>query len=412
MMIFKLIPILILSWVLQGCDEDSDTAATSVADSSSVRLNVPYPRAGVAEANIGVPEDFHEANIVTRVDFKIKVNSFASWKTAIAPESVFDLDTTSRQAGFNPTTDKNYQIQSQYLSIVDSHGDPHELSIYLIPTTRGTHAPGKVFIMVLATLDDIGYNFMVRSQWHSTFSFATMHNSFWVNPLHNASQMDGHNTTPFNTRAPTNWIGIGYDLDEMTIATAAGEQFQRALPADYMSQRCFKTFSDCITDGYNVEKQEYTFLQPLAPIAMISWSWQQYAMQADSLANYNRGDAITAVMESDVLREIELKLTSFQNPHTDIGWFGMPVNERELVDRLHYTQINFEFIEDGSVTAGSDILVEDIILHEYNDVSLLPEQYKTAVPISTNSLMGTQLDPSTLTLDVKADHSIDTMTEQ
>lgn len=407
-MLFKLMSILLLSWMLQGCDEDSDANTnTNTNPTGRVSTEVNYLKAGMLEANIGVPAQLNMANRVTRFDFEIEVDSFANLKTAIGSDTVFDLDSGDRQGGFDPSTDKNYQIKSQHLFVKDSKNNQHPLTLYLIPATRETEHPGKVFFLVLATLDDIGYNFMVRSQWHSTFAFETVSNHYWVSPLHNSTAMASHNTTPFNTRAPTNWIGIGYDLDDMT--PLAGESFQRALPEDYMSERCFKTYDDCISDSYVIEKQKFPFLQPLAPLAMISLRWHGYAIQADSFASHVKGDTVSSQMEADLLSEVKDKLATFSSPHSDIGWFGMSVAARELIDRLHYTQINFKFSESGPVT-GTDIQITDITVQEYDDVSLLPDAYEAATATSSVSLMSSLLDATTLKFEAKSDYNtVDTV---
>ncbi|MBL6734778.1 MAG: hypothetical protein ISP86_02705 [Shewanellaceae bacterium] len=411
-MLYKLMSILILGWMLQGCDDDTDANTnTNINPTETVLTNVSYLKSGMLEANIGVPDQLNMANRVTRLDFEIEVDTFENLKTGIGTDTVFDLDGEDRQDGFDPSSHKNYQIQSEHLFVKDSHDVKHPLTLYLIPATRSVSHVGKVFFLVLATLDNIGYNFMVRSQWHSTFAFETVSNHYWVTPLHNSSAMAGHNTTRFNTRAPTNWIGVGYNLDDMAIGS--DESFQRALPEDYMSERCFKKYDDCLTDSYVVEKQQFTFLQPLAPLAMISFRWHDYAIQADSFANHVKGGVVSSEMEDDLLSEVKNKLATFLSPHSDIGWFGMSVAARELIDRLHYTQINFKFVEGDTSLTGSDIKIKDITKMEYEDVSLLPDDYQAATPKSTESLMSSLLVPTVLKFDAKPNYSsVDTVNKQ
>lgn len=399
--------------VLQGCDEESTPAASEATTPTVVeerfrKLNVQYQGA-ISDNDIGVPVDIMHANRLTRIDVRLEVNSFEDFASSNLAHADFEM----KYRDFRPHNFNSYTLRSPHLKVTDSQGDDHVLVIYLIPlkSPYASYGISSDEMFVLTTLDDISYSFITRSQSHSSFFLDSKINKYNSYLFQGKDTIQGYNSTS-NSSAPGNWFGLVFDPSEDNFYN---KDFNAFSPKTQTRLPCIRKFtnSTCNLD-HNLEpiKEQITYplLQPLAPISVINLNWFELEFASALLKSHPWGAPLTEPIRLAMKNEIDQRMTETKTS-IDIGWFGLPVAQREQIERLHYTQLNLSMLENaGSVSANHKINVKQIQIYEYTNVDLTdPDYTKNHNAIPTN-LMDSLLQPTEITPE--RDQGIDTLTLQ
>jgi hypothetical protein len=428
-----------LGLIIQGCREQPINMMGMQSNQPMDRkMGVKYTPVGVIEDKIGLPKDLMHANRVTRIDITLAVKSFEEFKEKINAVMLGQYNLAYEK--FNPAAHSHFVIRSDQLVVTDTSKEKHKLAVYLIPidqkldqNTLSLRYPPD--FLVLTTLDGLPYSFLTKAQSHQAmFLYEPKHKPPYTpygskDTLTSPSELK--EKTKFSKRTQY-WSGVGLSIPiqdkspnplllENIYEEGEGTKkitYNRVLPAVQTIYPCFQPIllpsTGCLTYGtegkYLKARQSYPFLQPLAPIGVVSVDWHNSYLHEDKLKGYKAGDdELTDAVKAAAVNEIQeiLRTTTDMN---DIGWFGIPIEKRQEIDRLHYTQINFSFVEDSDLKsiAHNQLQVASIVVSEYNNVDMSLKNYaKDKKPISPQNLMDKLLKPTILSL--KEDDGEDTI---
>lgn len=427
-----------LGLIIQGCREQPMNMMGMQSNQPMDRkTGVEYKSIGVPDDKIGLPKDLMHANRVTRIDIKLKVRSFEAFKEQINAVVLGQYKLAYEE--FNPAAHRHFVIRSNELVVTDTRNEGHKLAVYLIPIDQKLsqnevqlrHPPD---FLVLTTLDGLPYSFLTKAQSHQAmFLYEPKHKPYMPygskDTLTSPSELEERTKVSKRTQY---WSGVGLSIPiqdknpnplllENIYEEGEGTKkitYNRVLPAVETIYPCFQPIllpsTGCLTYGtegkYLKARQSYPFLQPLAPIGVVSVNWHNSYLHEDKLKNYTAGDELTDAVKAAAVNEIQeiLRTTTDMN---DIGWFGMPIKKREKINRLHYTQMNFSFVQDSELKsiAHNQLQVASIVVSEYNNVDMSLKNYaKDKKPTSQKNLMEEGLlKPSILSL--KDDDGEDTI---
>jgi hypothetical protein len=398
MLLLRLIYLFIWATILQGCDEDNTPAVTATV---LRKLDVEYQGA-ISDQDLGIPTDLMHANRLTRIDIELEYFYFAN-----AVEAEYEL--SSRD--FDPNIHKSLTIRSPHLKITDSEGNDHVLVIYLVPLKTQSMEQNYMPFLLLTTLDNISYNFITRSQSHSSFFLNTQNNHHWSSAVQGRDIIESHASTP-TSLASNNWIGVVFEIPPFHIYS---KNFRSFLPENQTTQPCLKKLNEfsCNLDHNQKYIREYTsypLLQPLAPISVVNKNWFVHEFNHGDLKFHRSGEPLTDFKKLILENEVK-QILSQSGVGVDIGWFGLPIAEREQIERLHYTQINLSMvINPRSVSANHKINVKQIQIYEYTNVDLTQPDYTKQHTATPTNLMDSLLQETNIMFEV--DGGDNTLTPQ
>lgn len=396
MLLLRLIYLFIGATILQGCDEDNTSAVTATV---LRKLDVEYQGA-ISDQDLGIPIDLMHANRLTRIDIELEHDTFS--KDVEAEYALSSRD-------FDPNIHKSLTIRSPHLKITDSEGNDHVLVIYLVPLKTQSKNKYYMEFLLLTTLDNISYNFITRSQSHSSFFFNTQNNHHWSSAVQGRDIIKSHTETP-TSFASNNWIGQVFAIFSIHYYS---KDFNRFFPENQTTQPCLKKLneSSCYLNHDQKYIREYTtypLLQPLAPISVVSKNWFAHEFNSGELKSHLSEQPLTDFKKLMLENEVK-QILSQSGVGVDIGWFGLPKAEREQIERLHYAQLNISL--KLAYRENTDrMLVTKIQIYEYTNVDLTQPDYTKQHTATPTNLMDSLLHASEIMFEV--DGGDNTLTPQ
>ena len=328
------------------------------SSSAPVATGIDYSRPSISEFEIGIPDDPSEAKRITDIEILIEYNK----------DKVYQFPQTYKPEdnNFNPKKVVNYKINHPRMVVKTSPGNTeYPFSIYLSKYS----AKGKNYasFVVFATLDNIAYNTMSFNQSHTAYYLrgAYINKKQAVSyEVYNKDRMQG-------LKDYDSWY---WDAAAITVQ----DSFVTAVPSRTLYP-CYGTYAPVFCDKdesgkSNISKKMPILFQPIATVGFKHYDWYSYEFIHPSLKGVTPTSVANEEHERLALKETEEVLVGLDQTKNDIGWYGLPITEREQIIRYHITQLHLTFKHNASIP-NSDLVIPQngIKVAHYNESKVSPQ---------------------------------------
>jgi hypothetical protein len=341
-----------------------------------VIVDVDYKQR-IDEDKLGIPKDPSAAIRKTIIEIALNFKP-SELNTALSASGA------SKPSDFNPQDTASFQIKTEGLVVQDSAGNEHELVLYLVLDANNT-VNTKAKFYVFATLNNIAYNTQSYNQSHTAMyvrgakiganpnDYEVISDSIW-----NQGKLQTEDTNIL----PTEWVG-GYFTSENSKSTIDHSPSTTKYPCyqEYDGYDCNEYDSN--TGLSNIVKEGLVF-QPIATVGYQDFDWFGHVFTDSEFTAHTPTATPNPELHAAAVAETKSILANNQSATgKEIGWFGLPIEQRNKMIRYHAVAVKFSLNE---ADTGNKIHIgaNDIKIAHYTEGT---NDSKTPVSINNPELI-------------------------